>query len=323
MHQASHQNFLEQEPAEFGPRKSHYLIALPSTEFSAGQFTIDYVFSDVDSASSSASPQTIVSNKSAASVPMAESDSAREGCTFFLVSDVRAAWCSLAGSIDVQEGHSSRTASDEVGQVRPLDPSAWTATPEADRLVRITAVSFLRKRAFMAQDLEDFCQDLRLHLLQRISKFNPTRGSLAAFSQIVLRRGAQTLIRDRRIRKRNPAVSTALDTPLRSLGGEDQLLTPVNHHRRRQCYPRSPEEVTQLAWDVAEAAKKFTPRQRRLADFLKSGLSLTEAAQEESMPRQTSQDELARMRSKFTKDGLRTYAGLDPRINSKKGRKKA
>jgi len=75
-------------------------------------------------------------------------------------------------------------------------------TAYAEFVIKHKACQLARRADFSRSDEEDLAQDMRLHLLRRAHRFDPTRSSYTTFVARVIDSWIATMLRDRRRRKR-------------------------------------------------------------------------------------------------------------------------
>ena len=75
----------------------------------------------------------------------------------------------------------------------------------AKTVIRVKARQLCRRPSFSTSDADDVEQDLFLHLLNQISQFDPSRGSLNTFIARVVDSAVAMLVRERGRNKRAPA----------------------------------------------------------------------------------------------------------------------
>lgn len=84
-----------------------------------------------------------------------------------------------------------------------LPPHAPAINPETARLIRRKARRLVGQAGLRPQDRDDIEQELTVELLARRDRYDPARGSWAAFARKVLDRTGSNLVRHRRAAKRD------------------------------------------------------------------------------------------------------------------------
>jgi RNA polymerase sigma factor (sigma-70 family) len=163
---------------------------------------------------------------------------------------------------------------------------------------------------FTAQDRDDLRQQLWLRLLERLPAFDPQQSHRNAFDTMVIERCAANAVRDRRAPKRNPGGTCSLDV-LVEAPGEDccdlaALIGQREYDARRGRSPRSREELTLLARDLADVQDTLNPEEWLLAELLKTQ-SVSEAARTLGVRRTTLYGWIHRLRQRFEQAGLQNY----------------
>jgi len=82
----------------------------------------------------------------------------------------------------------------------PAPDAVLTACAES--VIKHKARQLARRRDFSRSDEKDLAQDMRLHLLRRVHRFDPARSSYNTFVARVIDTWIATMLRDRRRRKR-------------------------------------------------------------------------------------------------------------------------
>jgi hypothetical protein len=85
----------------------------------------------------------------------------------------------------------------------PHDDKHRVIDPVAQDIIRRKAHKLMRRGGFSSSDLPDLEQDLSLHLLQRMSAFDPRRGDWTAFVAAVVTAWGANLLRTRHAAKRD------------------------------------------------------------------------------------------------------------------------
>ena len=192
-----------------------------------------------------------------------------------------------------------------------LDHDVPELGPYAVQLIRCKARQLVGQAGFTADDLEDIEQDLRLHLFEQLSKYDPARGAFSTFVDRVVDHKAADILdaqfaacRDCRI-----YVGSIDDTLRLREGGEvpiiDLDLEDAIHVQRGIGDP-SPQAEAELKIDLERAMAALTPEQRDLCRRLLTS-SIAEISATTGVPRPTLYDRLRRIRVAFERAGLREY----------------
>jgi RNA polymerase sigma-70 factor (ECF subfamily) len=132
------------------------------------------------------------------------------------------------------------------------------------------------RHGFSISDRDDIEQELRLHLLRRLAKFDPDIAPWNAFVQTLLERHAATLVAQRRRKTRSKPKS-------------------------RRC-EGSHESRIDIALDTATVLAGLPPKTRRLCERLKRD-SVAEVARQMGVPRSTLRSRIQRLRERFQMSG--------------------
>src|SRR5262249_48923143 len=144
--------------------------------------------------------------------------------------------------------------------------------------------------------------------------FDPRRGPVWHFVEVVLAHAASDLLRERHAAKRDYRRLQSLDKRVPAEGGPAALADAVGareYDARRLRHPRPPEELAQLRTDVKEAPAKLPPPQRPLPERLRHG-SVSQAARDLGLPRTTADEARRRLARRLRRAGLHHYLDNPP-----------
>lgn len=182
----------------------------------------------------------------------------------------------------------------------------------AEGFIRRKARQLVGTAGFNDSDEEELAQELRLKLLERLPKFDPSQAHLFVFIVTVVERAAASLVKHARAEKRDRRRATSLNTPLsRGTRDEHELGDSVSQSEldaRRRSWPRTDLEKVQLALDVEDVLRSLPGPLRELCHLL-MWLTPTEIAAETGIPRTTVLHRMRRIRQRFEDVGLRDYLG--------------
>ena len=153
------------------------------------------------------------------------------------------------------------------------------------------------------QDLE---QDLLCDVLERLPRFDPSRGTLGTFIARVVERRIATIVRHRQAPKRDHRRNGP------SLNDEviDETGCLVERAETIDCMTnrpgRSDEEHCELSLDVQAVVEKLPADLRELCLRLRSE-SVAEIVRTTGMPRTTVYDAIHRIRQHFKAAGMENY----------------
>src|SRR5687768_13047121 len=92
-----------------------------------------------------------------------------------------------------------------------ISPEQAFAHPEVRTVINIKAKQLRRHFLFRRERQEEMEQELWAHLCARLPKFNPLRGTLPAFVNVVLANHVRTLITRRTAQKRRSVPTWSLE----------------------------------------------------------------------------------------------------------------
>lgn len=166
-----------------------------------------------------------------------------------------------------------------IGNHRQQSPDFSPKTEVLDRLADRHARGFVgRTNGLAADEHEDTKQELLLALFQAIDKYDPSRGTLAAFLDRVLRNRTAEMARRRNAAKRDwRRNGPSLQHPLRGRDASEPIDSPLSdsiEDREARAHTgratRADEEAAALKLDV-ETVKSCLPQElRELADLLEN-----------------------------------------------------
>lgn len=176
-------------------------------------------------------------------------------------------------------------------------------------LIHRKALQLARRSSLTRDDFEDIEQELWLHTLTRISKFNPQRGNLHAFVTTVIDRHASTMLRRRRAQKRDDRHVASFSAPQVTTSGSVELGATIGTRQktaRHHGWQRSDVDQACLQADVENVLCSMPANQRRLAQRLKNE-SISSVARNLGIPRTTLYGALAQIRRRFQRSDLQHY----------------
>lgn len=182
------------------------------------------------------------------------------------------------------------------------------------QVVRCKAMQLVGKAGYRQNDLEDIKQELIVHLLERLPRFDPAKASYNTFVARVVERKISNLLRDRQAEMRdhrrevcslNEEIDTGEEEPKQRLATLDQDEQDI----RTGKYRRPAAERGDLRLDVQQVLADLPPDLRRAAQLLQS-LPVAQVAREMGVPHATFYDRhLKRLREAFAAKGLADYLG--------------
>lgn len=178
------------------------------------------------------------------------------------------------------------------------------------RLIRLKARQLVGKAGFTRSDQDDLEQELTLKLLKNRAAFDPAQSHWHAFVTTVVERHAATLLRNKRVEKRDHKRVTSLHFIVEDpVNGPCELADMVG---RREADTRlglstpSDHDLAQLEHDIASILGTLLPQWRDVCERLKEK-PISEVARELGIPRTTFYDLLRRLRSHFESAKLNNH----------------
>ncbi len=169
--------------------------------------------------------------------------------------------------------------------------------PAIQDLIRRKARQLTGRAGFRAHDREDLEQELCLLLLKRLPAFDGKRGKLERFVAMALARYGVNLLRRQRAGKRDHRRTRQLRDPDR---------VPWQGADARYLRGRSPEELVDLAMDVASVLDQLPLAMRELAERLMKA-SPAQVARDLGMARTTLYTRIRNLRQRFEHAGLSEF----------------
>jgi len=180
----------------------------------------------------------------------------------------------------------------------------------AETLIHHKARQLVGTAGFTRDDIEDLEQEMRLDLLERLPKFDPNKATYNTFVSRLVERKISNLIRHRTQEMRDfRCEEGSIHDPIPSSRGGDteveriETVTQDEQDFRLDRHTRSAEERRDLKLVISLALEKLPADLRELAELLQA-MSITEAACELDIPRNTLYGRVARLRRAFEAMGL-------------------
>lgn len=143
-------------------------------------------------------------------------------------------------------------------------------------LIRIKAKQISRRADFSVSDQEDIEQELTLHLLTHIEKFDPERASLNTFITRVVDCGVSMLLRKRQSKKRMPgddasvvSLEIPIDQPCGPPISQGAVITSVDLDRRTLGRSRNEKDDFDTESSLDTAIESLPPELRLICQTLK------------------------------------------------------
>jgi RNA polymerase sigma-70 factor, ECF subfamily len=189
---------------------------------------------------------------------------------------------------------------------RPVvDPDSALAA-----IIRRNARSLIGRAGLTNGDREDLEQELHAAVSASFAKFDPARGSPAAFVASVVDRRGKSLLRHASARKRNRRGVQSLSVLIQVKGeGPIELAATISDRElaaRLGTSRRDAEDWSDLVQDVDQLIASMPQEDRELIRALK-WRTVAEIARSTGVPRTTIQSRIRKYRQLFEDAGLRDY----------------
>lgn len=177
-------------------------------------------------------------------------------------------------------------------------------------IVKRKVRQIIGRAGFHQQDRQDLEQELLTRLLHSLKSFDPNQAHRKAFVTAVVERDVANILRDKQAEKRDHRRIGSLQVTIEITdNGPTELAETIGDRElnARRCRdPRSPDNLAQLACDLADVVAALPQELRDLAERLKTQ-SISAIAREVGIPRTTLNDAVRRLRKRFEQAGLRDY----------------
>jgi RNA polymerase sigma-70 factor (ECF subfamily) len=177
----------------------------------------------------------------------------------------------------------------------------------AQDIIRRKAHKLMRRGGFSSSDLPDLEQDLSLHLLQRMSAFDPRRGDWTAFVAAVVTTWGANLLRTRHAAKRDYRRTLPLlaitEPSADENNTQDEKPNEQAHDARLGRQRLSDQEQRELKMDVQQALQCLPEDLRPIAERLQH-ITIAELVRELGVPRTTLYESIERIRRRFQRMDL-------------------
>jgi len=193
----------------------------------------------------------------------------------------------------------------------PSDACTQDSGTHAENLIRHKARQLVGTYGFTEADREDLEQELRIDLLRRLGKYDPTKAKLSTFTARIVEHRIATIIEARKAAKRDYRGCTcSLNDPFAFDDGDEGELgdTIACETYFQRLSPDSLPDVTQrdMAIDVADVLAGLTSEQQRLCAMLREHTVL-EISELCGIPRATLYDRIKEIRLVFEVAALGDY----------------
>ncbi len=150
-------------------------------------------------------------------------------------------------------------------------------------LIRVKAKRLKGRAGIRQSDLEDVEQELWLGLLQKVSKFDPARGSAHTFADRVVDSLAKMMLRKQKRLKRAPGFrAQSLETLIECDGGFlksiEETISSADVDRRTGNQARSEQEQRELEEAMGAALAAMPPELRSVCQLILTGTQRDAAA---------------------------------------------
>jgi len=176
--------------------------------------------------------------------------------------------------------------------------------------IRVHARSLIGQAGITRQELKDIEQELRLTVLMRLSKYDPSRGKRATFLKHVVTNACASIVRRRRAEMRALTYAEqSLDDEVETDDGValyGDLVERSDIDRRLGQATRSEGEQRELRMDLSLVVASLPEELRGLCEDLKTK-AVVQIAAERGMSRVAVYRRIRRLRESFDAMSMRDY----------------
>lgn len=180
----------------------------------------------------------------------------------------------------------------------------------ARTLIRVKARQLVRRPEFTACEVEDLEQELTLHILTRLDRFDSSRGSLNTYFARVVDTAIAMLIRERGRIKRNGGAGVEIESLEKMVDQPDgaptslgATISDADAGRRYQTSHVSDLERSDLRMDVQSAMKALPPELRRICEQMLAE-NKADVRRDSGLSRRKFEAAISLIRDQFSKSGL-------------------
>ena len=182
----------------------------------------------------------------------------------------------------------------------------------AAKRIRLRAGQLIGRYGFSPDDREDLEHDLALDLLQRLSRFDPSRASLNTFVSRVVDHAVATIVERQTAAGRDARLTTLFSDCVmygergKPASFEDGITTTDYLRMTGRVDSESPRNVS-LRAALERASESLSTPLQGLVHLLAEGFSISEISRRAGIPRSTVYDRVREIRAHFDRIGLRIY----------------
>jgi len=181
---------------------------------------------------------------------------------------------------------------------KQLDPR----DPVASHLIRTKASKLSRRRGFVPSDMPDIEQELWLHLVVNVGRFDPSSGDWGCWASVILDRRCISMWRERNAERRSPdREECSLDEPVLDADGR-----VVPRHETTPEAARDPSRLRDLEHDMTHVIAGLPDDQRAIAVALAFGTP-NSVGPEVGVSRRAMTPAIQRLHEVFREAGLDQY----------------
>jgi RNA polymerase sigma factor (sigma-70 family) len=179
----------------------------------------------------------------------------------------------------------------------------------AERLINKKANDLVGSAGINASDVDDVKQELWLHVLSSIQKYDGDKASAFTFIRQIIDRRANNILRDllreKRSRKRE---EYSLEEGVLDGDGRATFRKNTISSTKGSLYPPrlNEYELVELSSDVADVIARLPEEQRKICQLLKTG-TVARAAKILGIPRTSVHVQINKIRTVFERHGLEEY----------------
>lgn len=178
------------------------------------------------------------------------------------------------------------------------------------RIIRRKARQLVGRAGFTRSDVDDIEQELVMKVLKNRAAFDPAQACWHAFVATIVERHTATLLRDKRMEKRDFTRATSLDVlVVDPIEGLTQMASTIGQREldaRLGLKTRPEQEIAELIQDMKAVLDSLPPAWRQVCERLQTE-SVSQVSRDLGIARTTLSYLLRRLRRRFERSQIREY----------------
>lgn len=176
----------------------------------------------------------------------------------------------------------------------------------AEGLIHLKACQLVKHRAVRSSDHEDLTQELWLHLLKRLPRYDASKGSLFAYITTVVERRVRSILRYHNVRIAGCCDSLNESVSFADGMSTDRYATLGSESPHRPRRETQEQRLLELRQDIEQVVSQLPADQQDLSRRLMTD-SATQVSRDLEMPRGTLYGRMRKIRDKFQEGDIQDY----------------